>query len=505
MAWKSNIILTIISLAAFYFLSPETCSAILFQGVLLNIPYIIVLIPTALGLLFWSFKPGFTPGRRFVTVSIFLSVVNILWCVAVYTTTDYITYKKFADFQKIDGMIATDLSMVRYNAIQIAYNDMENSITTATEEIKFSHSRPIILEGHFGFVTPITPDGTLVTFSQKNPGFVFFDDSYDATEKVRRLNQPYEIGQDMQIFDNLDRHLYLDDLFAEYEEPHYLALDPKNPKKLTAVVPKIKYSWLRFPYWAGVVLVHDDGTVEGLSKKEALADTRLQGKWIFPMDLAREYVDLQNYAVGWGPFSSIVRVKGKFTIEDLPGDNDYPLLMQGADGHTYHYVATKAEGSGSGLFRMYYVDASSGKGSYVEYDKDTLTYGAEAARKRIQNLSGYTWHRETSAGESGNMIAVEPVYIVRKGDPHLYWKFSITNKDYAGTSAVAVTQASNLDNIMEFKTRSEFEAWKNGAAYTKENAAEASSSPESGSKTDEVLVIRGLLEDALRRLSKLEQ
>ena len=62
------------------------------------------------------------------------------------------------------------------------------------------------------------------------------------------------------------------DFFAIYEKPHFLQLDPKQPNKFVAAIPKIKFRFWRFPYWGGVVLVHDDGTIEDLSREEALAD-----------------------------------------------------------------------------------------------------------------------------------------------------------------------------------------------------------------------------------------
>ena len=140
----------------------------------------------------------------------------------------------------------------------------------------------------------------------------------------------------MLWFDNLDRQLIFTDFFATYEKPHFLQLDPKQPNKFVAAIPKIKFRFWRFPYWGGVVLVHDDGAIEDLSREEALADKRLKGQWIAPIGLTRYYVELQNYNVGWGLLSPYVNVTGKMEIPKLPGVNGGAKLVHPGGAKLVH-------------------------------------------------------------------------------------------------------------------------------------------------------------------------
>ncbi|MBL7058545.1 hypothetical protein ISS03_04355 [Patescibacteria group bacterium] len=401
-------------------------------------------------------------GRRALVIVFFGFIVVIVGFVVVATGTNYFTYQMYAKFEPIPSIISTDPDTIRYTAQQVAYTEIENSIKAATEKAHLEHVRPFITSDLFAYIAPITPDGLLTVWTGKNPGYVVYNDHRDHkdTIKTNRVDQVQEIGLGMQWFDDLELVLYRTDWFATYDQPHFLVLDDKQPEKYTAVVPKVKYAWWRFPYWAGVVLIHDDGKVEDLDRAKALADPRLAGKWIAPMALMRRYVELQNYAVGY--VQSFFRVSGKLEIPKIPGNNQFPLLTRSLNGHNYFVVPTKGEGGGDGLFRMYFGDSHTFQLTYFEVYSNNMIYGPNAALNRVQNLPGYNWHRKTDKNESGNMIATEPVYITSKDGKQMFWKFSITNKQYAGTSAVAVVNAHNVDQVLEFKQRPEFEEWLRG-------------------------------------------
>ena len=282
-----------------------------------------------------------------------------------------------------------------------------------------------------------------------------------------------------------------------------MALDPEKQETLTAVVPKVKYSmFFRLPYWGGVVIVHASGKVEDLNAEQAMADPRLAGKWIYPISLARTYVLVQNYASSGGIFSSFGRFAGKLEVERLQGDNQFPFLTQGSDKRPYLVTATKGEGSAAGLFRMYYVDAASGVGSFHEFTSHEVIYGAGGAMKRVSNIPGFQWRHEGDKESSGVAVPIEPVYIVRPNDPNLYWKFTVTNVSHSGISATLVSLASRPDEFKVFTKRADFEAWLQGKAATPEAPTV---------KTDGVGIaplmkqIRELNTQLLQRIGELEQ
>jgi hypothetical protein len=406
--------------------------------------------------------------RRPIAVFVTLCVVSALWCALVHTTTDYLTFELYAASPaRREALMPAAPDSVRYTPYANACTDLGNSISATGEHIEGGYVQPIVTPHTFGYVAPITPSGVLNTFMMKNPGFLYLDDSFaadsDSSKRISRIDQPQEVGLGMEWMDNVELVLAHTDLFTKYDTPHYLALDPKEPRKLTMVVPKIKYGMMwRLPYWGGITVIHANGNVEDLSAEQAKGDLRFKGQWIYPMALARKYVEVQNYGCGWKVLTPFVRVTGKLEVEHLDGDNQFPFLMHGADGKVYLVTATKGEGSARGLFRMYYTDASTGEMSYHEFSSHEVVYGAGATLDRMVNIPNYQWyHKGGKVGDtgSGTMIRVEPVYVVRPKDPKLYWKATITNVSHSGISATVVADASRPDDFLIFTKRAEFEAW----------------------------------------------
>jgi hypothetical protein len=423
--------------------------------------------------------------RRPIAVVATLATLFIIWDVFVSAATDLMTYHAYATgFTARDGLIPSAPGFVRFTPLENACTDIGNSVSSTGEHIDCDYVQPMLTDRGFGYAAPITPSGIYNTYFGENPGFLVLDDSMavqsDPRKRLLRLDEPQRIGQGMEWFDNLAYVLAKTDFFANFDTPHFLPLDPAQPKKLTLVIPKIKYGFLfRLPYWGGNVLVHPDGKVEDLDAEQVKKDPRLIGKWVYPVSLARRYVHLQNYAAGHGLLTPFVRLSGLFEIETLSSGNQFPLLTQGGDGRPYLVTATKGQGSAQGLFRMYFTDASNGAGSYHEFDPHEVVYGAGASLKRVNNIQGYQWYDGKSAGVA---IAIEPVYIVRPDEPAtLRWKYTITNVNHTGVSATAVVNAARPDDIQVFHQRAEFEAWLRGAdvpaAASPGSVATAPSSP----------------------------
>jgi hypothetical protein len=469
----------------------------------------------SLGLLSWQYvknqkliqllqdKTGVPLGshRRPIAVVATLAIVFLIWDVFIFAGTDLLTYHTYAsDFKVREGLIPSAPAFVRFTPLRNACTDIGNSVSETGQHIDCSYVQPMITDHGFGYAAPITPSGIYNTFFTKNPGFLVLDDSLKADEdpgkRLVRIDETQDIGQGMEWFDNLNYQLAKTDFFADFDTPHFLSLDPQQPQKLTLIVPKVKYGFLfRLPYWGGDVLVNSDGKIEDLTAEQAQKDPRLAGKWIYPMSLARQYVHLQNYAAGHGLLTPVARLSGLFEIEDLTGDNQFPFLSQGSDGKPYLVTATKGQGTAQGLFRMYFTDASTGVGTYHEFNSHEVVYGAGASLKRVFNVPGYQWNN--GAGTSGVAVAIEPVYIVRPNDPVLYWKYTITNVNHTGISATAVVNASRPDDIRVFTKRVEFEEWMEGVDTSTPAAASSG-----GSHKDQVL---RMISDLARQLDALRQ
>lgn|GEM_PF-4990161 len=466
-AYTIDAVLGALALILIYWIFPDFVQNIVFDLGIRKMALFLPVIP--LGYLAWRYAHNeYKSHRRMVTGIVMLGVFSVVWYLGVGFTRDYFVYLAYGEYQQRDGLVQVERNAVRFTPLQNACVDLANAINISSEHVECANVRPILSMGNrFGYVAPITPSGFLQTFAMNNPGFQILDDSVGPKQRIRRIDDPQAIGVGMEWFDNLQRKLVLSDFFANYEKPHYLALDLKNPDKLTAVVSKIKYShFFQLPYWAGVVLVHSDGKIEDLTKEAVLKDPRLKNQWVYPMELDQRYVNAQDYKVGWGPLSPLVRVPGKLEIEKLPGNNQFPFLTQGADGQPYLVTATKGEGSARGLFRMYYRNAYTGEGTYHEFKPDEIIYGAGAALGRATNIQGYTWKQGSSDSSSGTTIAVEPVYLTRRGEASPYWKFTVTNHKNEGISATVVSPGSRPDEMKVFRTRDEFEAWLNSGTHT---------------------------------------
>ncbi len=507
-----NAVILSIAFFVMYNLFPQLTQNIVFDGIMRNgwyfVPWII------LGLIvFWYNRRhdalnDVTDSRlgRHRRAIVFLVVGVVASCIlnaATYSGTDYLTYKAYASsFLERKGLIASAPASVRYTPLANACNDIGHSVSSTGEHVECKYVRAILSEAGFGYVGPISPTGTFNVWWYPNKGFLYLDDSFtadaDAQKRLSRIDDEQYYGPGMQWSDNIDYVLAKTDFFANYDTPHYVALNPAEPRKLTLVASKIKYGFMwRLPYWGGVVLVHSDGKVEDLSQEAALKDSRLKGQWIFPISLARRYVDLQNYKVGMGLLTPLVTVEGMLQIEPLTGNNEFPFLTKGADGKAYLVTATKGQGSAQGLFRMYYVDAWSGEASYHQFGNHEVVYGASASQKRLTNVPGYQWRREGEGG-GGVAVGIEPVYIVRPNDPILYWKFTITNVNHSGISATAVVNSSRPDDIKMFPHRYEFEAWLSG------NPVESTTAVKQGSGTQRDEILRTIAE-VVKQLEALKR
>ena len=516
----TNLVLGILSFGLLYWLFPEQFHNVIFEQVFLRGLYILPWVIFGAGLAFFARKANWNPSRRFVTVATFLALLLVLGNATLYVSADYLTFLSYVNFAPRQGLVVTDPDFVRYSPLHNANFDLKSSVKNSTEQIDYEYTVPVITAKGFSYVSPLTNSGIINVFCNKNPGFMFYDDRKDATEKerVRPIDQPFTIGQDMQWFDNLYRNTIQTDFFTEFDTPHYLVLDLTKPETFTTVIPKIKYSWFTLPHWAGVILVHDNGKIENLTKEQTLADPRLKGQWVYPQKLALYYVKLENYKAGWGILSTFVRVEGRLEVPELPGENQFPFLVRGTDGKCYHMIATKPQGSGSGLYRMYYVDASTGEGTYHEFSSKEIIYGPDTGLKRVSNLPTWNWYHKDGDSKSGNMVAIEPVYIVRPSEPNvLYWKYTVTNLGYAGISESVVAPAANVDTMIEYKERRDLEKWLRGgitgpAVSSPATISTATPPPitPNSTGTDTVLAsdlasLRKSIEEALGKVRDLER
>ena len=464
-AWFWNLFILAVAMLLMYWIAPGFLSGLVYNGLISKLPFIGVLLIA--GSILWAAYKQYDNNNdkigRAGILTIFALAIGSLCFWAVHKWTGNITYKKFADEVELrENYLPVDKNTLRYTPRKVAHNKIENVVSATTEEVLFEHTQPFITDDGFAFAAAITLDGARPVLLEKNPGLYIYHDSYHAKEVIERVDQDFEIGVGMEYLDNAIRQLFYEDFFAVYDQVHYLALDSLQPRKFTGIAPKMKYKY-SFPfffakYWAGVTLIDSDGTLTDLTVAEAQKDPRLKGKWIYPMVLAKQYVNIQDYKVGF--LNSFTAVDGKLSIPKLK-HNEYPLVIYGEDGQTYFVIDTEPQGSGKGMFRMYFINATTGEMSYYEPPPSEPAIGPLGALSRVYSLNGYNWVRDDKSGSSGNQIALEPVYLTKTdGDlVRLFYKFSVTSLQMTEVSSTVVVEAREGGLIEEFDDRDEYESW----------------------------------------------
>lgn len=370
------------------------------------------------------------------------------------------------DFDERSALVDMNPDAVRFTPAQVAFQAINDSFARSETKVLEHYLDPVDVNGGFGYVVPMVPQGSLQELNLKSDGVVVLNDSFAAskTDRIRTIPQPFEYGEGMKYLDNIWRRLYQADLWCDYTEIKYLQLNAENPDEWTIVAPKIKWSlrWgfkffplpiIRLPEWAGVTLVHANGKVESLSKKEALNDARLKGKPIFPESLTLTYVEAQRYNQGF--WSGWYRHADLIEVPELPGTNQMPFYYPGNDGHDYFVIMVEPDGSSRALFKVFYINVNDGSRSVVGIDRNKNYLGPVMALDHIKaKLQGMTWQNDD--GHGGDYRCIEPRPISRGGE--LFFMATVTSDTYKGISLTAVCNARSQD-VIPFRERAEFETW----------------------------------------------
>lgn len=509
----NNVLMLVVVLAIVWFTFPIFSNWFLYQTVILNVFYI---VPTGIGVLVialaaWSNEKGRLNNSALLAVYIILGVAIVVGGTKALPSLGEWRVAETYQPTKVSTAIATNPNAVRFTPLQVAYSEMRQSINASQFTVESDLIDPVSVDGGFGYVAPVTPDDWWPTLSKKADGFVVFNDDprISDTDRRRRVDQPFQVGENMEWLDDIWRTLYQADMFCEYTEIYYLQLDPSDPDNFTAVAPKIKYRYSApifwIPVWGGVTLVHSDGTVEELSPKQAMSDKRLSGKMIFPTELVRRMVDVQIW--DRGPLSGFINREGKIEVPELPGGNQMPFVVVSNGGVPYGLVTAEPSGESEAIFRIYAVDLTTGSFTFLEYDASEGLIGPRAAIDRARSsLSGYVWVEDMTCdearelGDSGGLQGfrvLEPRPITKKGV--LYWLVTVTSQKCVGVSETLVVNSAS-GNVSQFDDRQTFTAWLGGSTY---HQPDSSSSTTTESQFDELSVIKDLLTEALERLEAL--
>jgi hypothetical protein len=467
-----------------YFAAPIWFSAIFYQSLIIYWPYVAIVLLVSM----FCVIPivGLVQNRDYGWrgIVLILTAIAVIWISfsTVSRISSLLTYHLLATFTDRPTPLVTNREIIRYTPLENAYNEIEQSIASAQEAVVLADTKPIFTDAGFAYAVQITPDDGLLPyngFMTLNPGFtIYHDEATRVGPRIERINDPQTYGLRKAWFLNAWFQVYRNDRFAIYEDPHYLeVVNADDTREYLTVFPKIKHHYWRLPYWAGVTIVHGDGTLEDLSVAAATADPRFAKEWLAPVDLLRRYVSDQTMQAGFWNNWLGVNAAGRMIIPELDGDNQYPFVTTAADGTPYAYVTTKPIGDGDGMAAIYYMNLATGDLTRYRFTHGEVVYGVSSALARVTSIGGYTWHTRDDKGSSGQAIAIEPVYIVRPKEPEkIYWKATITNTQHKGVSAQVVFDSSDPSRWRIFENtdagRHEFYAWLASAESVESQSGE---------------------------------
>ncbi len=311
-----------------------------------------------------------------------------------------------------------------------------------------------LVDNKLSWTFPLTPDGLIITFLRKNKGMVYVD----ATQQSRTTEQVWkdmEIGEGMQIRDNLYWNLYRNRYFVTTDDAYYLT----DGEEIYAAVGAVSYSYhFRYglvytvPRFEGVFVVDTSGNIELVSPEDALEHPVLSDNRIFPENLARIYTEAYQYRLGI--INKLFIHEDQIQIQDVKSPsskvNRQPYLMDTEEGLKW-FISAEPYGASHGIFKIFIIDAQTGDIEIFELPQvETLTGPVRSVDYVRRSNPVVDWSRFDS---------VEPLPFIR--DQLLYWKLTVIPSDAAGIAYQAFVNAHTND-VIELRTDEEVMAFLAG-------------------------------------------
>ena len=256
------------------------------------------------------------------------------------------------------------------------------------------------------------------------------------------IEQEMKIGEGMGITDWYKWQLYKKKYWVDYEDPYFI---PNREGELYIAVPIVSYQYyFRFPTfytvpkWEGVALINSEGEIDFLTPEQARKHPVLKDQKLFPESLARYYVDSFRYV--HGIINRLFYHKDQLEIAEVGNQNKQPFLVKTREGIKW-FIACEPYGRAHGIFRIYLIDARTGKIQFYQRPKTEALIGAVKACDYVR--------KENPIVDWNRMIPVEPIPVTIQG--RLYWEVRIIPKDASGVAYTAMVDAQSA-NVIELKT-----------------------------------------------------
>lgn len=406
-------------------------------------------------MVFWGIKCAYgdvSVGWA-VSVWILVSCFFIFWIVLSFmgpaiTKTKII---RSLEYQEINQ--APETTKIRYLPLEVA----ERLAGSQQENPAFVIGDPEPLEfgEKFLWIIPKIPNGTINAYKSQMNGFMIVDDS----QKVTSTEQKFRFGEYMYLADRIFMQFDLKHYFAEYNDPYYLWSEEEN--KYIGVCSYITY-YFDFPFmvpqWGGVMVFHDDGTIEDLTPKEAVNDTRFKNQRLFPEKMAKIYSVAWAYKNGLN--NAWFRHKDQTEIPHLEHSvNQMPYYLPTNQGPMWMTAAEPYGESNNAIYKIFWVDAHNGQVKVQSIPEGVNLTGPEVGAIFVKSSLQLYWYEEGSNSTSGTYILIEPRPVIRQGG--LYWMYTVTTKQSIGVSMTVLLRTKD-NQVLVINSKEELNEWLAG-------------------------------------------
>ncbi len=384
------------------------------------------------------------------------------------------------DYNTIDSLPETNEN-IRLMPYEVAFRYSKDSLQLS--QYKLGTENIANVNGNLSWMFPLIPDGFILEFMLKNKGVVFVD----ATNQMKNTDivwKDLEVGEGMQVFDNLQWNVYKEKYWVDLDDPFYLEHDGE----LYTIIPTISYSyhqWLGLfytvPRFEGILLIDSSGNMEFLNPNEAKKSPILKDNRIFPENLARYYIE--SYVYNKGLINKWFIHDDQIDIQDISSRNKQPFLMDTSDGLKW-FISTEPYGESHGIFKIFLVDAR--EGSIEKYElplEETLT-GPIKATDFVR--------RENPIVDWNKFMMVESLPFVT--DNILYWKVAVVPNDAAGIAYQAFVN-SKTNEVEEFETDKEIQDFIKIGSLQETSLYETNQTTGEKSKEEKIAEIQNKLKE----------
>jgi hypothetical protein len=331
-------------------------------------------------------------------------------------TAKQITYENKSDLPTFEP--------IRLTPKQVAKRYADDTFQNPQEIL--GDSQIAMIDGKLKRVFPRLPDGGILYFTNKLNGFVTAEvDTLD--KKVDIQDQQFKYAEGIGVFDNLYYQLELKKYSVDYSaEPVYLK-DDKG--EWVTVVSYMGYKGFPFrvPYWAGVMEIRADGTINDYTPEAAQNVSYFKNNRLYPKELVNYYTD--SYAYKGGLINKWFLHKNQTETVALPGSEK--IFHVSTNEGFKQLVVAEPFGRSYGVYKIFIFDATTGKKEIIEYDQNSQLTGPVAAADYIKReFPTYSW-------DAFNLAEPRPLKIGKD----LYWLLSIIPNDAAGIAKTVLFDA----------------------------------------------------------------